>query len=252
MSNVLDISHYQTITSMAEIKAGGIPAIILKCTQGLTYLDPTFAPRYGDAIGSGMAVSSYHFLDHGKDPSAQMDWYLKNLHPRQGERVCIDYEDEGSTLDELKKAVQRILDLRPDLQITVYSGHLIKEQLGSKRDALLAENTSLWIAQYTTAKSPSWPTATWPSWSLWQFTDKAAAKGIKGNVDTNRFNGSDESLMKWFGPADSVAPTPIPEPIPVQQKKLATIQLAFDVEYTVEVSENLPAGTVNVRIGPKP
>lgn len=62
--------------------------------------------------------------------------------------------------------------------------------------------------------------------------------------------------------ASALAPEPMPEPEPTPEpeppaptpssKKLATIQLAFDIEYTVETNENLPAGSVNVRIAPKP
>ena len=82
-------------------------------------------------------------------------------------------------------AVGNLLQMRPDLQVTIYSGHLIKEQLGSTKNDYLAENTSLWIAQYTTAAAPSWPTATWPLWSLWQYTDKATVDGITKPVDGN-------------------------------------------------------------------
>lgn len=253
MSSIIDISHWQEITTMADIKAGGVLAVIMKCTQGTTYLDPTFKSRYRDAIKIGLPVSTYHYLDAGKDPALQMDWYLKNLQPRQGERVCIDYEAEGSTLSDLKKAVQRVMDARPDLQITVYSGHLIKQVLGDKYDALLADNTSLWIAHYTTNKAPTWPEATWPYWSLWQYTDKGSTKGIKGNVDLNNFNGQDDNIAKWIGPV-SLAPTPepkpepAPEPAPDPLPTTVTITTAFDVVHDIIVDENLPSGAVEISV----
>jgi len=54
--------------------------------------------------------------------------------------------------------VQALLDYGSDLQITVYSGHLLKEQLGDSRDDFLADNTDLWLAQYTEDESDiSWP-----------------------------------------------------------------------------------------------
>jgi len=233
MSNVLDISHWQTISSMADIKAGGIAAVIIKCTQGTTYVDPTFKQRYADAIKAGLPVSTYHYLDAGKDVAQQMAFYLKKLNPRQGERVCIDFEDEGSTLSDLKNAVQYILSARPDLQITVYSGHLIKDVLGGKRDALLADNTSLWIAHYTTAQSPTWPTATWPGWALWQYTDKGKAKGIEGNVDTNRFNGSDANIAKWIGPAAAMLPVQLDD-----EEKMVNVVISAPVGVAISVTVN--------------
>lgn len=162
----------------------------------------------------------------------QMDHYLEIVNPVEGERVVLDHEDEGVSLGQLKDAVEYLLQQRPDLQVTIYSGHLIKEQLGSNTDKFLTENTSLWIAQYTGAEEPTWPYRVWPAWSLWQYTDKATAVGITGNVDGNRWNGSDENLIRWFGPAGQ---EPEPEPEPAS----ASIDMALRVEGDVTVSVTL-------------
>jgi lysozyme len=58
----------------------------------------------------------------------------------------------------------------------------------------------------------AWPTATWPQWTLWQFTDEARCDGINGYVDANRFNGSEEQLVKWMSPVGSSVPAPPIEP----------------------------------------
>jgi lysozyme len=80
---------------------------------------------------------------------------LDVIEPELGERVIIDYEEDGCTLADLHEAVQAVIDYGHNLRITVYSGHLLKEQLGDTYDELLAENTDLWLAQYTTG-TPSW------------------------------------------------------------------------------------------------
>jgi GH25 family lysozyme M1 (1,4-beta-N-acetylmuramidase) len=149
-----------------------------------------------------------------------------------GSRVCIDHEEQA-TLAELEQAVQRIRDQRPDLQVTVYSGHLIKEQLGSVRSAILAENTSLWIAQYTTAAAPSWPKSTWPAWSLWQYTDKAKVAGTSQPVDGNRFNGSDGNALKWLQPVVEPGPDPVPEP---ESRVSVSISVPYGTEVSVSVN----------------
>lgn len=46
----------------------------------------------------------------------------------------------------------------------------------------------LWIAHYD-VQQPTLP-ASWSSWSFWQYTEKGAVRGIIGNVDRNKFNGS--------------------------------------------------------------
>ena len=162
-----------------------------------------------------------------------MDHYLSTIDPIAGERVVLDHEDAGVHVDQLCDAVGNLLQIRPDLQVTIYSGHLIKEQLGSTKNVYLAENTSLWIAQYTSAAAPSWPTATWPAWSLWQYTDKAAVDGITKPVDGNRFNGSKEQFLAWMM-APAIQP---PAPSPGAPKVVVNIQAPSNVEVVVRVNE---------------
>jgi lysozyme len=155
----------------------------------------------------------------------QMNHYLNTLKPRTGERVCLDHEDKGVSLADLESAVQYLQGDDRDLQITIYSGNVIKEQLAGGKVSEILADTSLWIAQYTNAASPSWPTQVWPQWSLWQYSDTGSVPGISGNVDVNRFNGSDDNCSKWLGPVGEPAPEPMPEP------------------YVMPIGLSLPAGT---------
>jgi GH25 family lysozyme M1 (1,4-beta-N-acetylmuramidase) len=242
----IDLSHHNRVNSWPAIKSAGVRAVILKATEGTSYVDNTFADRRLDAIRAGLIVSSYHFLKHG-DVDAQMQHYLETVNPKRGERVVIDHEDAAVTLDDLHEAVEAILNADPSLQITVYSGHTIKEQLGDKRDDHLAEHTSLWIAQYTSAAAPSWPKATWPAWSLWQYTDRASVPGVSGPCDANRFNGSDEAALRWLAPAEPVAPQapsePIPIPKPEPQAVTVNISTPPGVPVAVVVNGEIIANT---------
>jgi lysozyme len=98
-----------------------------------------------------------------------------------------------------------------DLRITVYSGHLLKEQLGDTRNDLLASNTDFWLAQYTDG-TPTWPTGTYPDYALWQFSETGIIDGIEDtNVDLNQYNGSDDELVRWISPTHR-KPKPSPQP----------------------------------------
>lgn len=239
MSNpvVIDISHWQDDPiDWAKLKANGTVGVIHKATEGTGYTDPKLFSRASAAIKAGLCWSTYHFLKAG-NPTGQMDYYLKTVGPKQGERMCIDHE-EKATLAELEQAVTYLKSKRPDIQITIYSGHLIKDQLGSKRSAVLAENTSLWLAQYTSG-SPSWPTGTWPQWSLWQYTDKGSAAGINGSVDANKWNGDPANIAAWFGSAGVVTPpepVPPPEPTPEVKEVLVAITQPEGVKITVTIN----------------
>lgn len=225
----VDLSHWNPTPDWAKLKAGGVTGVILKATEGTSYVDPTFVERYAAALDAGLAVASYHFLKHG-DATAQMQAYLAAVQPRPGERMIIDYEDEACTLGDLREAVVALTGA--GVEVTVYSGHLIKDQLGSKYDDTLAA-TSLWVAQYTSAASPTWPGGTWDTWSLWQYTDKAQVAGIGQPVDGNRFNGSDEQALKWLNPA--VAPQPEPGPVDVVDV-LVRVDVSPGLTWAVEIN----------------
>ena len=207
----IDLSHHNPTPDWAKIMAAGVAGVIFKATEGTSYKDPTLYERASAAKAAGLLTGTYHFMRPGKI-AEQMDWYLEVVDPVEGERMVLDHEDAGVSVGDLADAVEYLLGDRPDLQITIYSGHLIKEQLGNSRNDLLAEKTSLWIAQYTSG-SPSWPKTTWPTWSLHQYTDKANVPGISAPVDGNRFNGSPESFAAWLSPAGA-EPAPPPEPVP--------------------------------------
>jgi lysozyme len=209
----IDISHHQGDNiDFAQVRKSGVVAMIHKATEGSSFVDDMREDNIVNAMSAGIACCTYHWLSPGSDPKAQMDFYLDVVQPVRGERLVIDYEQDGCTLDNLKKAVQYLLDQEMDYQITVYSGHLLKEQLGSKDDTFLGENTDLWLAQYTSG-TPSWSDETYPNWTLWQYSDKGHIDGINdAYVDLNRFDGTDKELIEWISPkGGGVRPKPEPD-----------------------------------------
>lgn len=194
-SPVIDLSHHNPTPDWAAIKAAGVLGIIHKATEGTGYADTDRKARLAAAYRAGLLIATYHFMRPGSI-SAQMDFYLKTIDAAQGERVVLDYEDPKIPVADLRIAINYLWNVRPDLQITVYSGNLIKEQLGSTHDELLAK-TSLWIAQYNNS-GPTWPKATWANWSLWQWTDHETISGISAPVDGNKWNGTEDGLRRFF------------------------------------------------------
>jgi lysozyme len=228
---ILDISHYQTSVDWQAISDDGIIAVCLKATEGTSYIDPTFRERYEGAKKFGLGVFSYHFLRPGSI-AKQIDHYLSTVNPRPGERLVIDYEDDALTITDLEAAITAILDSQAGeaCEITVYGANgCLGAKLGGKRNALAAQHTSLWVASYTTAGQPTMTnlSATWPAWSLWQFSDKCSCGGISP-VDGNRFNGSVEAARAWVGPALG--------PPPEQQVAEVTIRVAVDAPPGIKVN----------------
>ena len=228
----IDVSHWQAFPDFKKVAASGVIAMIHKATEGTSYVDPNRANNTINAMEAGISCATYFWLKPGTYGKAQAEFYLKIIQPVQGERVVIDYEESGCDLDDLYGAVEALIDYDKNLQIAVYSGHLLKEQLGGDHDMFLAEHTSLWLAQYTTG-TPSWPKGTYPQWSLWQYTDKGHIDGVEGYCDCNRFNGSDEQLLKWIRPVDDIIKPPKPERPEKHQVVTITIEAPPGVEIVV-------------------
>lgn len=208
----IDLSHWQGSPDFAKVRAAGVLACIMKATEGTSFIDSTCAPNTVKAMKNGIACATYHWLKPSRyaTAKAQMAFYLQTIDPCWGERVVIDYEEPGVTLGDLADAVEALLADPRQLQITVYSGNVLREQLGlTARNALFADNTDLWHAQYTTA-APSWSKGTYPQWALWQYSESGHMDGIAGStVDLNRFAGDDTALLKWISPRTPAAAAPL-------------------------------------------
>lgn len=239
MSNplVIDISHHQADpVDFAKIKANGTIGVILKATEGTSYTDPTYAKRRDAARAAGLGVSAYHFLKPGSIVQ-QMQYFAKQAGMGKGDRLVIDYEHAGLKLPDLETAVSALRDAAPGVEITIYgaSGFLGAQLAGVKNEKLAA--CSLWVASYTTRSEPTMSglKGTWPVWSLWQYTDKGDVVGIKGPIDSNRWNGGDLSLRGWFHLEDAAAPVPTPEPV---EDTTVVVALTAPKNVTIKVTLN--------------
>jgi lysozyme len=229
----IDISHWQGFPDFEAVARAGVVACIMKATEGTSYIDPNRATNFAHATKAGIACCTYHWLKPG-NAGEQMEFYLDVIDPVPGERMVIDYEEDGCTLDDLHEAVQVLLDDPNELQITVYSGHLLKEQLGDKCDDFLRDNTDLWLAQYT-ENEPTWPKGTYDHWVLWQYSESGVLNGISdSHVDLNTFDGSDDQLVMWISPASGPSPKPEPQP----EAKIVQVDITAPEGVMVKVAVN--------------
>lgn len=229
----IDLSHWNTVDSFKSAKNAGVLGVIHKCTESDDYVDPTYEQRRRDADAAGVLWGAYHFLRPG-NMQAQAEFFVQNVGNFESVLLAADHEDDDVSLDDLKQFLRVVAELTGQMPV-IYSGNVIKEQLGQESDDFLAQHR-LWLAQYS--DKPSWPYATWPTWWLWQFTDKGSVPGMAGDTDCNRFNGDALQLIdEWSGP-DDVRPVP-PAPEPDEQT----------VEITITIGITVPPG-VKVKINP--
>lgn len=194
LNSIIDISHYQTNVNFSLLKAGGIVAVIHKCTQGLNYHDVAYNFRKQQAIEAGLLWGSYHFGDNS-DPVKQADYYL-DCAGKEGMH-CLDLEWNRSqmNLSQAKAFIERV-ESKTGVFPTLYTNTaFLNQYLKGQKDAFFAR-CPLWVAQYNVS-SPNIQ-ASWKDWTLWQYTGNGMVQGVAGNVDRSYFNGTLDQLKQLF------------------------------------------------------
>lgn len=198
---VVDISHHNGQVDFAKAKASGIVGVIQKATQGQSGVDKTYDTNRKAALKAGLLWGAYHFPTGG-DGIKQAKHFLNVAGQDKNTLLVLDFEPNptGPSMD-LIEAHAFVTHVRQETgrYQGFYSGHYIKQLLGSKQDSVLA-NCWFWLAQYGT--TPVVP-ANWPTWTLWQYTDGNSGPlphdvpGI-GDCDRDKFNGDLEQLIRLW------------------------------------------------------
>ena len=206
---VVDISHHNGNVDLAKAQAAGIVGVIHKATQGTSMVDNMYDQNRQKADAASLLWGAYHFGTQA-DGVAQADFFLSKVNADGKTLLVLDYEPNGNstmTLGQAKAFVARINEVTGRFP-GLYSGSLIKQQLGGKPADPVLSQCFLWIAQYGPA--PSNIPATWPAWTMWQYTDgnvgpqPHSVAGI-GNCDRDQFNGTIEQLQQLWGVASESA-----------------------------------------------
>lgn len=200
---VVDLSHYDDVQdAFAGAKHSGIWGVINKVTESVGVVDASFGWRRQPAQNAGMRFGAYHFLRPGRIQQ-QADWFLSHCGNLNGLLLALDHEDRNVPLSDARAWLGIVHD-KTGRWPKLYSGFLIKEQLGQHKDPFW-NNIDLWLAQY--AKAPTCP----PQWKtpwLWQYTGDGTGPtphnipgivvhGGKG-IDINHFAGTlDDLTAKW-------------------------------------------------------
>lgn len=202
LNAVVDISHHNGNPDFAGLKRAGILGVIHKASQGTAGPDPTYAARKTGAQSAGLLWGAYHF-GTGEDGVAQADSFLRVVGDPAGQVLVLDFEPNTTgpsmSLEEARAFVTHVQQQTGRFP-GLYSGHYIKDLLGTNSDPVLS-SCWLWLAQYgPTAVVPP----NWSNWTLWQYTDGAIGPDPKeipgvGRFDRDLFNGGPEDLQVFWG-----------------------------------------------------
>jgi lysozyme len=194
---VIDIYHGDKVSvDFSVVKSKGIAAVILKATQGISFVDPAFAPRLANARAAGLLVGAYHFMD-ATSPVEQMAHFLSVVAATDGILLAVDfeaYERSQPTVTQAATAVMTVKSVTGRFPV-LYTGRYML----TAPNAMLSQ-CPLWLAEY--GSGPVCPPG-WSQWKLWQHTDGRVGSAPKsvpgiGPCDRSRFAGTVDELKAWW------------------------------------------------------
>lgn len=188
-----DISHFNGEVDWSKVADTKKRFVVLKATEGIDWVDPTFNTHWVAAKKAGLVRGAYHFFVSHDDPAQEAEWYIKNVALEKGDLPpIVDVERaEKTDLTDLAKRLRefvRKLEAHFGEKPIIYTGpnfwnSYIKEPF---------EDHHLWIADYGVPE-PVMPHG-WKRWTFWQFTQQASLPGVEKSVDLNSFAGGQAEL----------------------------------------------------------
>jgi len=214
----IDVSHWQGAIDWPQVAGSGKRFVIMKATQGQSFLDPMYAANHAGARSVGLAVGAYHFATPSSDPNdplLEADWYVANAGLLPGDLVpALDLEQTGGLSPSALQAwvgawlaeVYARLGVRPMIYT---SPSFWKTSMGDTTMFADQGYAVLWVAHWF-VPGPTVPAANWGGrgWTFWQYDDCGSVPGIAGCVDLDRYNGLDLTAVTFNYAALPPNPSP--------------------------------------------
>jgi GH25 family lysozyme M1 (1,4-beta-N-acetylmuramidase) len=169
----------------------GLIGIIHKATQGTDFIDDTYVPRRAIAAGQSLLWGAYHYMAAG-NAAAQAAYFLSTAQPDAGTLLAVDHEDPTVPISDLREFCAAVTTAAPAHKLVIYSNNVIQEQLAGVADPDLGQYR-LWHAEITSG-TPTWASATWPKFWIWQYSKSTILSGTSTPIDFSTYIGSRADL----------------------------------------------------------
>lgn len=177
----VDLSAHNGKVDFEKLREAGYDFVMLKATEGISFIDKNFAENYEAARKAGLKVGAYHFFRFDCDGRVQAFHFLNTI----GNRVldfppALDIEESGNPaghdssniVDGLQAAISHI-ELR-NHQVLLYTNKRGYNRFISRN----FPDFPLWICSFSDPPGPE-------NWYMWQYTHRGEVPGVKGHVDIN-------------------------------------------------------------------
>ena len=183
----IDISNWQAgLTVQGLDKACRF--VIVKATQGSSYVSPTFSAQAQAVLGDGRLLGLYHYVDGGGDAGAEAAHFASAVAPYLGRAVlAIDWEagsnrrwgDTWYLHDVCREVIART-GRTPLLYCSASA-------LPAVRPVADGLGMRLWVAQYASSQPTGWQEHPWREGSygcaVRQYTSAGRVTGYAGRLD---------------------------------------------------------------------
>lgn len=220
--NFIDIASWQHGINLPTLFAQNpLDGVIVKATQGVTYVNPDYAAWTKWLSDNGKLFGLYHYLD-GADAEEEAAHFYTTIKPYIGKGVPVaDYEDPATSKGTywLKKFLDKFYALS-GVRCMVYCSLSVVQTQDFK--AIASSGHALWVAQYADMVTVHgfinnpWQKGSvspFPGYLMHQYTSCGRLVGYDGNLDFDKYYGTAE---EWAAIANgqSAEPTPTPTPTP--------------------------------------
>jgi GH25 family lysozyme M1 (1,4-beta-N-acetylmuramidase) len=193
-----DISHYQNQAGINWDKLQ-TDFLIIKATQGKSYVDPYLNLNKKMAREKGFALGYYHFANGGM-PADEAKHFCKNVgwDLKKGEFIVLDWEINDKNPQGWCKVWSDYVEAELKVKPIIYTNEARVKSIDWT--LIVNNNNGLWCAKYGVNNGkPNTPPVSgdWPFWMMWQYTSRGKVNGINGNVDLNYCKMDVKTLQKY-------------------------------------------------------
>jgi hypothetical protein len=209
----IDISEHNTILSFGAIPESNLAGVIMKATEGTTYIDHAHEIYY-DALNGQIPLGFYHYLTSTSSPQTQAQNFWDRIKDKQYQILPVLDVEQDSLGDNAENYSEQFISEFFKLSgqnMIIYSGRCYIEEHFSNE---FKQNNIWWIADYSANEAP---TITGCKVVGWQYTEDCRSYAFTlGNLDVSILEDEEHFFIDKYCPFSDAPRTTV--------KDIATLQ----------------------------
>jgi hypothetical protein len=185
----IDVANYQSDT----YDVTGIDFVIVKATEGISYVNPKYASQVKRARDKSLVVGHYHFVNTNASADEQAAYFVKTATEKVGEFLVLDWESPISDAEK-NEFIKKAKTLAPGIKVGLYCN----KDYWKNRDKSNYPGDFLWIAD---PSSPAGKPDVKYAWTIHQYSSA-------GGTDRNVANFANRGAMAVWAGKPVAKPTP--------------------------------------------